>query len=72
MILKHVTYTDFQSELNLNLSEPNSRISYEYCTFDKRFVEVLEKYAPKKRKSLCGKHQLHVNKILHSAIFVSS
>ena len=32
---KKVTYTDFQSELNLNLSEPNSRNLYEYCTFEK-------------------------------------
>ena len=65
---KKITYTDFQSELNLNLSEPNSRNSYVYCTFDKSFVEVLDKYVPKKRKSLRGNHKPHVNKTLHSAI----
>ena len=65
---KKITYTDFQSQLNLNLSEPNSRNSYKYCTFDKSFVEVLDKHAPKKRKILRGNHKPHVNKTLHSAI----
>ena len=65
---KEVTYTDFQFELNVNLSEPNLRNSYEYCTFDKSFAEVLDKYVPKKRKSLCGNHKPHVNKTLHCAI----
>ena len=59
---KKVTYTDFQSELNLNLSEPNSHNSYEYCTFDKSFVEVLDKHAPKKKKILRGNHKPYVNK----------
>ena len=65
---KKVTYSDFQSELNLNLSEPSSRDSYEYCTFDKSFVEVLDKYAPKKRKIFRGNHKPHVSKTLYSAI----
>ena len=70
---KKVTYTDFQSELNLNLSEPNSRNSYEYCTFDKSFVEVLEKYAPKKRKSLRGNYKPRVNRTtINSAIMKCS
>ena len=48
---------------------PNAqRITYEYCTFDKSFLEVLDKHAPKKRKSLCGNHKRHVDETLHSAI----
>ena len=43
-----------QSEL---ISEPNSRNSYEYCTFEKCFVEVLDKHAPKKRKIFRGNHK---------------
>ena len=69
---KKVTYTDFQSELNLNLKEPNSLNSYEYCNFDKSFVEVLDKHAPKKQKILCGNHKRHVIKTLQSAIMKCS
>ena len=58
-------FTDFQSEL---INKPISRNSYEYCTFEKSFVEVLDTYAPKKKKNLCGNHKPHVNKALHSAI----
>ena len=47
-------HADLQSEL---ISEPNSRNSYEYCTFEKSFVEVLDKHAPKKRKTLRGNHK---------------
>ena len=65
---KKVTCTDFQSELNLNLSEYNSRNSYVCCTFDKSFVEFLDKHSPKKRKILRENHKTHVNKTLHSAI----
>ena len=61
--------TNFQSELICKL---NSRKSYEYCTFEKSFVEVLDKHAPKKRKILRGNHNLHVNKTLHSAIMKCS
>ena len=57
-----------QSELNLNLSKPNSRNSDEYCTFDKSFVEVLGKYSPKKRKCLSGNHKPHVNKTLSKVL----
>ena len=66
---KKITYTDFQSEL---ISELNSRNSYEYCTFEKNFVEVLDKHAPKKRKILRRNHKPHVNKTLHSAIMKCS
>ena len=69
---KKVTYADFQPELNLNLSEPNSSNSYEYCTFDKSFVEVLDKHAPKKRKFLRDNHKPHVNKTLRSTIMQST
>ena len=55
-------FTDFQSDL---ISESNSR---ESCTFKKSFVEVLDKHASKKKKILCGNHQPHVNKTLHSAV----
>ena len=54
---KNVTYTDFQSEQDLNLSEPKSHNSYEYCTFDKSFVKFLYKHAPKRRKILHGNHK---------------
>ena len=60
---KKFTQTDFQSEL---ISEPNSRNSYEYCSFERRFVEVLDKHTPEKRKFLPGNYKLHVNKTLHS------
>ena len=69
---KKVRHTDFQSELNVNLSEPNSRNSYDYGTFGKSFVEVLGKHAPKKRKILHGNHKPHVNKTLHFAIMKCS
>ena len=69
---KKVTYADFQPELNLNLSEPNSSNSYEYCTFDKSFVEVLDKHAPKKRKFLRDNHKPHVNKTLRSTFMQST
>ena len=49
--------TDFPSEL---INEPNLRNSYEYCTFEKSFVEALDKHAPKKRKILRGNHKPHV------------
>ena len=45
---KKFTYTDFQSEL---VNKPSSHNSYEYCAFEKRFVEVLDTHAPKKGKS---------------------
>ena len=51
---KQFMYTDFQSELT---NKPNSRNSYEYCTFEKSFVEVLDMHAPKKRKILHGNHK---------------
>ena len=35
-------------------------------------MEVLDKYALKKRKSLRGSHKPHVNKTLHSAIMSCS
>ena len=54
------------------ISEPNSRNSYGYFTFGERFVEVLDKHAPKKRKILRGNHKPHVNKTLHSAIIKCS
>ena len=60
---KKLTQANIQSGL---ISEPDSRNSYEYCTFDKSFVEVLDKHAPKMRKILCGNHKPHVNKTLHS------
>ena len=44
---KNFTYIDFQSEL---ITKPNSRNSYEYCTLEKSFVEVLDMHALKKRK----------------------
>ena len=47
-------YTYFQSELT---NKPNSRISYEYCTFEKSFVEVLDMHAPRKRKFHHGNHK---------------
>ena len=50
------------------INKPNSRNSYEYCTFEKSFEEVLDKHAPKKRKILRGNHKPHVHKTLHSAI----
>ena len=43
---KKFTFTNFQSEL---ISKRNSRNSYENFTFEKSFVEVSEKYAPKRR-----------------------
>ena len=66
---KKFTYTNFQSEL---ISEPNSHNSYEYCTFEKSFVEVLDKHEPKKRKIFCGNCKPHVNKTLLSAIMECS
>ena len=60
---KKFTWTNNQSEL---ISEPNSRNSYEYCTFEESFVEVLDKHAPRKSKILRGSHKPHVNKTLHS------
>ena len=38
---KKFTFTNFQSEL---ISKLSSRNSYEYCTFEKSFVEVLDKF----------------------------
>ena len=43
-------------------------VIHEYCTFDKSFVEVLDKYGPKKRKSLRGNHKPYVNKTLRSTM----
>ena len=62
---KKFMYTDFQSELN-------SRNSYEYCAFEKSFVEVLDKHAPKKRKILRVNQKPHVIKTLHSGIMKCS
>ena len=61
---KKITFTDFQSEL---INELNSRNLYEYCAFEKSFVEVLNNHAPKKRKILRGNQKPDVNKTLHSA-----
>ena len=38
---KKFTFTNFQSEI---ISKLSSRNSYEYCTFEKSFVEVLDKF----------------------------
>ena len=65
MILKKFTYTGFQSELT---SELNSSNSYEYYTFEKSFVEVLDKHLPKKRNIFRDNQEPHVNKTLHSGI----
>ena len=51
---KRFIHADLQSEL---ISEPNSPNSYEYCTFEKSFVEDLDKHGPKKRKILRGTHK---------------
>ena len=66
---KKFTFIDFQSEL---INELNSRNSYEYCTFEKSFVEVLNKHAPKKRKIVRGNQKPHVNKTLHFGIMKCS
>ena len=66
---KKFTFTDFQSEL---INEFISRNSYEYCAFEKSFVKVLNKHAPKKRKILRGNKKPHVNKTLHSRIMKCS
>ena len=66
---KKFTYTDFQSEL---INKPSSCNSYEYCTFEKSFVEVFDTHAPKKRKVLRGNHKPHVNKTQYSAIMKCS
>ena len=63
VILKNLRRQIFKSEL---ISEPDSRNSYEYCTFEKSFVEVLEKHALRKRKIFCGNYKPHVNKTLYS------
>ena len=62
---KNFTFADFQSEL---INELNSRNSLKYCAFEKSFVEVFYKHAPKKRKILRGNENPHVNKTLHSGI----
>ena len=66
---KKFTFKAFQSEL---INELNSRNSYEYSAFEKSFVEVLNKHAPKKRKILRGNQKPHVNKTLHSGIMKCS
>ena len=66
---KKCAYKDFQSEL---INTPNSRNLYEYCTFEKCFLEVFHTHAPEKRKILRGNLKPHVNKTLHSAIMKCS
>ena len=62
---KKITLTNFQTEL---VSKLNSRNSYEYCIFEKCFVEVLDNHAPKKMTILRRNQKPHVNKTLRSAI----
>ena len=62
-------FTNFQSEL---ISEPDSRNSYQYCSFEKSFEEVLDNHALNKRKILRGNHKPRVNKTLHSEIMKCS
>ena len=51
------------------ISQLNSRNSDEYCTLEKSFVEVLDKFAaPKMRKIFRGNQKPHVNETLSSAI----
>ena len=46
-----IMLTNFQTEL---ISKLNSCNSYDYCIFEKSFVEVLDKHAPKIRIILRG------------------
>ena len=44
----------------------------DYSTFEKKFVDTLNKHAPKKAKLFRGNQKPHVNKVLHSAIMKRS
>ena len=60
-----ISNLNFQSVL---ISKVNSRNSYEYSTFEKSFVEALDKHAPNENKILRGYQKPHVYKTLRSEI----
>ena len=68
VVLKNLN-TNFQYEL---ISKLNARSSDAYCTFEKIFIEVLDKQAPQTRKILLGNQKAHVNKTLHFTILKRS
>ena len=69
VILKNLRIQNFQFKL---INKFNSRNAYEYCTFEKNFVEVLDKHAPKQRKIFLVNQKPHINKTLRSAIMKRS
>ena len=66
---KKFTFTNFQYEL---ISQLNSRNSHEYFTFEKSFIEVLDKLVPKKKKIIRGNQIPYFDKTLRSAVMKSS
>ena len=69
VILKNLRIQNFQFKL---INKFNSRNACEYCTFEKNFVEVLDKHAPKQRKIFLVNQKPHINKTLRSAIMKRS
>ena len=55
---------DFQSDLLLNIGDGKNN----YLEFEKKFVETLDRYAPKKTKIFRGNHKTYINKTLRKAI----
>ena len=41
---------------------------YDYSNFEKKFIDTLNKHAPKKIKTFRGYQKPHINKTLHKAI----
>ena len=73
---KKCVYRDFKTfsreSFKNDLMSKTVDENVDYSKFEKKFIDTLNKHAPKKTKLFCGNQTPHVNKMLRSAIMKRS